>query len=637
MPEINILPKEIYQLIAAGEVVERPSSVVKEMIENSIDAGAKSVTVEIKNGGSTYIRITDDGCGIARSQVKKVFIPHATSKIAARDDLDAIATLGFRGEAMASISAVAKVELITRAQGEELGTRYEIAGSQELDFSDAGCPVGTTIAVRDIFYNTPARMKFLKKDVTEGNAVSAVVESMAISHADISFRFIRDGKQILMTSGNGILKDAVYSVFGKEFASSLIEVDYSINHMRISGLVTKPHASRKSRSMQYFFINSRMVKSRTALAALEQAYKNLIMVGRFPGCVLNIECDASFVDVNVHPAKIEVRFANEKPVFDLIYYGVKSAVETGDTPKEAVLKEQSSVSGRLDFLKKEEPPVQMQFRQKQDVNDFWSVAAPKKYNAEFEKATADAEKKFSGFINISQDTKKETKKEVEAYTQVLDDVVECADNAANAAVSSKKSIINDKPQKIEIPDFTVVGEAFKTYILVQIDNDLFVIDKHAAHERMNFEKLKSETVINSQVLLAPVVVKLSSAEYTLVCDNLDLYKNCGFLVEDFGNSSVIVRECPSILDGEDVEDLILETVQKLSDGKTDIMPEQMDWIFHSTSCRAAVKAGDYTSPYERDLFVKKLLSMPEIRYCPHGRPVMIKISKYDIEKQFGRV
>lgn len=637
MPEINILPKEIYQLIAAGEVVERPSSVVKEMIENSIDAGAKSVTVEIKNGGSTYIRITDDGCGIAKSQVKKVFIPHATSKITVRDDLDAIATLGFRGEAMASISAVAKVELITRSQDEELGTRYEIAGSQEMDFSDAGCPVGTTIVVRDIFYNTPARMKFLKKDVTEGNAVSAVVESMAVSHADISFRFIRDGKQILMTSGNGSLKDAVYSVFGKEFASSLIEVDYSINHMRISGLVTKPHASRKSRSMQYFFINSRMVKSRTALAALEQAYKNLIMVGRFPGCVLNIECDTSFVDVNVHPAKIEVRFANEKPVFDLIYYGVKSAVETGDTPKEAVFKEQSSVSGKLDFLKKEEPPVQMQFRQKQNVNDFWSVAAPKKYNAGVEKAPADAEKKFSGFINISQDIKKETKKKVETYTQVLDSIVESTDDATNAVVPVEESIANGKPQEIEIPDFTVVGEAFKTYIIVQIDNDLFMIDKHAAHERMNFEKLKSETVINSQVLLAPVVVKLSSEEYTLVCDNLDLYKNCGFLVEDFGNSSVIVRECPSILDGEDVEDLIFETVQKLIDGKTDIMPEQMDWIFHSTSCRAAVKAGDYTSPYERDLFVKKLLSMPEIRYCPHGRPVMIKISKYDIEKQFGRV
>lgn len=638
MPEINILPKEIYQLIAAGEVVERPSSVVKEMIENSIDAGSKSITVEIKNGGSTYIRITDDGCGIARSQVKKVFVPHATSKISVRDDLDAIATLGFRGEAMASISAVAKVELLTRSCDEELGTRYEIAGSQELDFSDAGCPVGTTIVVRDIFYNTPARMKFLKKDVTEGNAVSAVIESMAVSHADISFRFIRDSKQILMTSGNGNLMDAVHSVFGKEFASSLIEVDYSINHMRISGLVTKPHASRKSRSMQYFFINSRMVKSRTALAALEQAYKNLIMVGRFPGCVLNIECDTSFVDVNVHPAKIEVRFANEKPIFDLIYYGVKSAVETGDTPKEAVFKEQKPVSGKLDFLKKEEPPVQMQFRQKQNANDFWNVAAPKKYNSSVENQQTDKrnEKQYSGFINLSQKSTNEEKQK-EVYKEVLENTSDFSDSESDVNEIKTDDTNNSTVQEIEIPDFTVIGEAFKTYIIVQIDNDLFVIDKHAAHERMNFEKLKSETDINSQVLLVPVVVKLSSEEYTLVCDNIDLYKKCGFLVEDFGNSSVIVRECPSILDGEDVEDLILETVQKLIDGKTDIMPEQMDWIFHSTSCRAAVKAGDYTSPYERDLFVKKLLSMPQIRYCPHGRPVMIKISKYDIEKQFGRV
>lgn len=631
MPEINILPKEIYQLIAAGEVVERPSSVVKEMIENSIDAGAKAVTVEIKNGGSTYIRITDDGCGIAKSQVKKVFIPHATSKITVRNDLDAIATLGFRGEAMASISAVAKVELMTRSAEEELGTRYEIAGSQEIDFSDAGCPVGTTIVVRDIFYNTPARMKFLKKDVTEGNAVSAVVESMAVSHADISFRFIRDGKQILMTSGNGKLKDAVYSVFGKEFASSLIEVDYSINHMRISGLVTKPHASRKSRSMQYFFINSRMVKSRTALAALEQAYKNLIMVGRFPGCVLNIECDTSFVDVNVHPAKIEVRFANEKPVFDLIYYGVKSAIEIGDTPKEAVFKENNTISGKSDFLKKDEPPVQMQFKQKQNVNDFWNVASPKKYK------TYDDEKTVKGVINLNKNQSTEQKQKT-VYEEVLNDVTKTLnDESQDASSNIEKTIAHDTSQEIEIPDFVVIGEAFKTYIIVQIDNDLFVIDKHAAHERMNFEKLKRETVINSQVLLVPVVVKLSSEEYTLVCDNIELYNKCGFLVEDFGNSSVIVRECPSILDGEDVEDLILETAQKLIDGKTDIMPEHMDWIFHSTSCRAAVKAGDYTSPYERDLFVKKLLSMPEIRYCPHGRPVMIKISKYDIEKQFGRV
>ncbi|MGN0532523.1 MAG: DNA mismatch repair endonuclease MutL, partial [Eubacterium sp.] len=353
MPEINVLPREVYQLIAAGEVVERPSSVVKEMIENSIDAGATGITVEIKNGGSTYIRITDDGCGISRDQVKKVFVSHATSKIKVSDDLDSIATLGFRGEAMASISAVARVELLTRAEGENIGTRYEIAGGQEIDLGDAGCPQGTTIVVRDIFFNTPARMKFLKKDVTEGNAVAGIVDRMAISHPEISFRFIRDGKQVLVTSGNNDLKDTIYSVYGREFSSSLIDVDYSVNNMRVSGFVTKPSAGRKSRAMQFFFINSRLVKSQTAMAALEQAFRNSIMVGHFPGCVLNIECDSSFVDVNVHPAKIEVRFANEKPVFELVYYGVKNAIETGDTPREAVISQkpmQTTVTGKLDFF-----------------------------------------------------------------------------------------------------------------------------------------------------------------------------------------------------------------------------------------------------------------------------------------------
>jgi len=312
MARINVLPKEIYQLIAAGEVVERPSSVVKEMIENSLDAGAKNITIEIKNGGSTYIRITDDGCGIERDDVRKVFISHATSKISKKDDLNSIATLGFRGEAMASISAVSKVELLTKAENEEIGTRYEIAGGEELEFDDAGCPNGTTIVVRDIFFNTPARMKFLKKDVTEGNQVAGIVDRMAISHPEISFRFIRDGKQVLITSGNGDLKSTVYSVLGKEMSDSLMSVDYSFNDMRITGFVSKPTASRKSRAGQYFYINNRIVKSKTAMAALEQAYKNTIMVGRFPACVLNIELNPAQVDVNVHPAKTEVRFANEK-------------------------------------------------------------------------------------------------------------------------------------------------------------------------------------------------------------------------------------------------------------------------------------------------------------------------------------
>ena len=319
MARINVLPKEIYQLIAAGEVVERPSSVVKEMIENSLDAGAKNITIEIKNGGSTYIRITDDGCGIERDDVRKVFISHATSKISKKDDLNSIATLGFRGEAMASISAVSKVELLTKAENEEIGTRYEIAGGEELEFDDAGCPNGTTIVVRDIFFNTPARMKFLKKDVTEGNQVAGIVDRMAISHPEISFRFIRDGKQVLITSGNGDLKSTVYSVLGKEMSDSLMSVDYSFNDMRITGFVSKPTASRKSRAGQYFYINNRIVKSKTAMAALEQAYKNTIMVGRFPACVLNIELNPAQVDVNVNPAKTEVRFSNEKPIFDLFY------------------------------------------------------------------------------------------------------------------------------------------------------------------------------------------------------------------------------------------------------------------------------------------------------------------------------
>ena len=616
MPEINILPKEVYQLIAAGEVVERPSSVVKEMIENSVDAGAKNITVEIKNGGSTYIRITDDGCGIEKEQVKKVFVSHATSKIKYSNDLNSIGTLGFRGEAMASISAVSRVELLTRTADESIGTRYEIEGGEEKDFSDAGCPLGTTIVVRDLFFNTPARMKFLKKDVTEGNSVAGIVDRMAISHPEISFRFIRDGKQALITSGNGDLKDTVYSVLGKEFASSLIEVDYSINNMRVSGVVTKPSAARKSRAMQYFFINSRLVKSQTVMAALEQAYKNSIMVGKFPGCVLNIECDKSFVDVNVHPAKIEVRFANERQVFELVYYGVKNAIETGDTTKEATFAErsqrtvQTTASGKLDFfIKDEDKPQQMEFKQKTEPNKFWQVAA-------------------------SSDVYRDEAKQPESINVIDKNNIEKLQTEDTAA-PIKEETLEVKPE-VEIPDFRVVGEAFKTYIIIEIDNALYLIDKHAAHERMNYEKLKASTEISSQILLTPVVVKLAKDEYSAVCENLELYSKCGFLVEDFGNSAVIVRECPSILDNEKIEDLICETAGKLLDGKTDITPEQMDWIFHSTSCRAAVKAGDYTSPYERELFVKKLLSMPEIRYCPHGRPVMIKLSKYDIEKQFGR-
>lgn len=636
MARINVLPKEIYQLIAAGEVVERPSSVVKEMIENSLDAGAKNSTIEIKNGGSTYIRITDDGCGIERDDVRKVFISHATSKISKKDDLNSIATLGFRGEAMASISAVSKVELLTKAENEEIGTRYEIAGGEELEFDDAGCPNGTTIVVRDIFFNTPARMKFLKKDVTEGNQVAGIVDRMAISHPEISFRFIRDGKQVLITSGNGDLKSTVYSVLGKEMSDSLMSVDYSFNDMRITGFVSKPTASRKSRAGQYFYINNRIVKSKTAMAALEQAYKNTIMVGRFPACVLNIELNPAQVDVNVHPAKTEVRFANEKPIFDLVYYAVKTAIENDRTVKEVEFKENpicwqesknvyqnndnKSFQAKFDFFKKKDEPPSQQVIKTKPRENFWQVEAPK---PEY-KIARDEKPKPRVDINIEYEEPEEISTAKSEDTPKEQDI-------------EKVVITDEKDNENFIPNFKLIGEAFKTYLIVEIENELYFIDKHAAHERMNFERFKAQATVETQMLLAPVVVNLTKDEFIAISENVELIKKCGFELEEFGESQIIVRAIPSLVDGDSVKDLMLEIAQKLLEHKTDILPDKIDWIYHSASCRGAVKAGDYTSRQEQEMFVKKLLSMPNIRFCPHGRPVFIKMSKYDIEKQFGRV
>lgn len=636
MARINVLPKEIYQLIAAGEVVERPSSVVKEMIENSLDAGAKNITLEIKNGGSTYIRITDDGCGIERDDVRKVFISHATSKISKKDDLNSIGTLGFRGEAMASISAVSKVELLTKAENEEIGTRYEIAGGEELEFDDAGCPNGTTIVVRDIFFNTPARMKFLKKDVTEGNQVAGIVDRMAISHPEISFRFIRDGKQVLITSGNGDLKSTVYSVLGKEMSDSLMSVDYSFNDMRITGFVSKPTASRKSRAGQYFYINNRIVKSKTAMAALEQAYKNTIMVGRFPACVLNIELNPAQVDVNVHPAKTEVRFANEKPIFDLVYYAVKTAIENDRTVKEVEFKENpiyrqesknvyqnndnKSFQAKFDFFKKKDEPPSQQVIKTKPREDFWQVEAPKPE------------------YKIARDEKPKARVDINIEYEEPEEISTAESEDAPKERDIEKVVITDeKDNENFIPNFKLIGEAFKTYLIVEIENELYFIDKHAAHERMNFERFKAQATVETQMLLAPVVVNLTKDEFIAISENVELIKKCGFELEEFGESQIIVRAIPSLVDGDSVKDLMLEIAQKLLEHKTDILPDKIDWIYHSASCRGAVKAGDYTSRQEQEMFVKKLLSMPNIRFCPHGRPVFIKMSKYDIEKQFGRV
>ena len=643
MPNINVLPKHIAELIAAGEVVERPSSIVKEIMENAIDAGADKITLEIKRGGITYIRITDNGCGIDRDNIRKAFISHATSKISTADDLNAICTLGFRGEALASIAAVSRVEVMTRGEGEEVGTRYCIEGGEETLLDDAGCPKGTTLIVRDLFYNTPARMKFLKKDVSEGNAVAAVVDRIALSHPEVSIRFIRDSKDVLFTSGDGKLENAIYKTLGKDFASTLIPCDYELEGVRVSGFISKPFNARPNRMMQYFFLNDRFIKTRTGMVALEEAYKNSIMVGKFPACVLNIHIAPGAVDVNVHPSKTEVRFANEKLIFNAVYYCAKSALQQGDTRVQANFKQKvgrqfmpKPNEGRqikiyeqqLEQVKKESLPKE-DFWGKTTSEEFVKLSEPKKT----EKITFNDSSEFSLKKDEEPDLIPVFKPVEEAKPPVIETVEEAVPKAKAEQPASEVEEAKPEPEP-----YRVIGEAFKTYILVEQGKKLLIIDKHAAHERMLFEKLRANGGdIETQMLLAPVTVTLSKEEYSAVLDNLELLDKAGYRVEDFGGGMVIVSECPTAVADADLAEVVMELAGYLVNNRRELIPEKLDWIYHSTACRAAIKAGDKTSEYELEKFVEKLLNDPDIRYCPHGRPVLIEMSKYEIEKNFGRV
>ena len=643
MPNINVLPKHIAELIAAGEVVERPSSIVKEIMENAIDAGADKITLEIKRGGITYIRITDNGCGIDRDNIRKAFISHATSKISTADDLNAICTLGFRGEALASIAAVSRVEVMTRGEGEEVGTRYCIEGGEETLLDDAGCPKGTTLIVRDLFYNTPARMKFLKKDVSEGNAVAAVVDRIALSHPEVSVRFIRDSKDVLFTSGDGKLENAIYKTIGKDFASTLIPCDYELEGVRVSGFISKPFNARPNRMMQYFFLNDRFIKTRTGMVALEEAYKNSIMVGKFPACVLNIHIAPGAVDVNVHPSKTEVRFANEKLIFNAVYYCAKSALQQGDTRVQANFKQKvgrqfmpKPNEGRqikiyeqqLEQVKKDSLPKE-DFWGKTTSEEFVKLSEPKKT----EKITFNDSSEFSLKKDEEPDLIPVFKPVEEAKPPVIETVEEAVPEAKAEQPASEVEEVKPEPEP-----YRVIGEAFKTYILVEQGKKLLIIDKHAAHERMLFEKLRANNgEIETQMLLAPVTVTLSKEEYSAVLDNLELLDKAGYRVEDFGGGMVIVSECPMAVADADLAEVVMELAGYLVNNRRELIPEKLDWIYHSTACRAAIKAGDKTSEYELEKFVEKLLNDPDIRYCPHGRPVLIEMSKYEIEKNFGRV
>ncbi len=668
MPQINILPKHIAELIAAGEVVERPASIVKEIMENAIDAGADKITLEIQRGGITYIRITDNGCGIERNDVRKAFISHATSKISNENDLNSILTLGFRGEALASIAAVSRVEMMTRAKGEDIGTRYCIEGGEEILLDDAGCPEGTTLIVRDIFYNTPARMKFLKKDVTEANAVAGIVDRIALSHPEVSIRFIRDGKDAMFTTGDGKLESAIYNVLGKEFASTLIPAEYELEGIKVSGFISKPFNARPNRTMQFFFLNNRFIKTRTGLVALEEAYKNQIMVGKFPACVLNIQANAQSVDVNVHPAKTEVRFANEKQIFNAVYYCAKSALTEGDSRVQASIQHKQK-----QFVQKQYMPQPVEAKQiriyeqqleKVSKEDFWkkttadefrsSVPEKKQDNPVVQKhivrdeSTFTVEKdevdlipsvpiiKTEPTVEVKEETvvvpiSQEEPKTVEADTVLPEPNVVEENETVSFAVVEEKEVEEAEP-------YRVIGEAFKTYILVEQGEKLLLIDKHAAHERMLFEKYRaSQDAIETQMLLVPVTVTLSKEEYSAVLDNLELLSKAGYSVEDFGSGMVILNECPTAVADSDLASIVMELAGYLADNRKEIIPEKLDWIYHSTACRAAIKAGDRTSAFELNSFVEKLLNSPDIRYCPHGRPVLIELTKRDIEKNFGRI
>lgn len=680
MSKINILQKHVAELIAAGEVVERPSSVIKELVENAIDAGSKNVTVEIKNGGTTYMRVTDDGEGIERDDVKKAFIKNATSKIFKEDDLEKISTLGFRGEALSSIAAVSKVEIITKTKDEDLGTHYEILGGEEGKIEDIGASNGTTIIVRDLFYNIPARMKFLKKDVSESNAIAKLLDCLSLSHPEVSFKFIRDGKEVLNTPGNNQIDSTIYSVYGKEFSDSLIPIDYSLNGLKVSGFISLPSKSRPSRNMQHFFINGRYVKTRTAMVALEEAYKGSIMVQKFPSCVMYISVPFESIDVNVHPSKVEVRFVNEKPIFELIYHGVKSALLNKDKP----VKMQFENKNLIENTKTQETENKSEFNlskaQLNQENPQKLVDLSSKNDDIKYKNVIKNEHKFNfSDLKLEEENKEENKDEIEIFiprkikndTFKSNNLISFSDNSfeniglphigenknkyeikpEDKTFGNEDKILEERqnvkleqtkivPEEVEFENkFNVIGEVFDTYIIIQKSKtELLFIDKHAAHERLIYEDLISKKGKEySQILLEPMTVDLSKDEFDAVINNLSLFEDAGFEIEEFGQGTVIVRTTPLVLDSSDIKNIIIEMASHILENKTDIETSKKQWLYQNVACRAAIKGGFKCEREEILALIKKLEQNPNVKYCPHGRPISMVMSKSEIEKQFGRM
>ena len=711
MAVIHVLDKHTAELIAAGEVVERPASVVKELLENSIDAGATQVTVSIESGGVKLIEISDNGTGIEAEYISTAFIRHATSKIETPDDLTNIHTLGFRGEALASIASVARVELTTRTEVDEFATVYRIEGGEEVSREPGARAVGTTIRVKDLFYNTPARMKFLKKDSSEGTFVSDTVTHVALSHPEVSVKFIREGKLQYVTPGDGQLRGAVYAVLGREFSRDLIELKNQEGVYRITGLVTPPKSCRASRSMQHFYINGRYVRNRTMMAGMEMAFKGTMMQGKFPGGILLLEMPADLVDVNVHPAKIEARFARENDVFDVVYHAVKLALAQPGTGErlftfEADKEEKAENSKKyVDIIKNDvknnnftglsaiirgqadpgvlpqqhwepakpaaapqqpAPAAAMQIptapsvprwkgsAQNEDMLDPFvtlhspkleTTKAPEPFRAAASEAQLDVEPEFGETkLHSPQDhmaawnPAQEAPKEEPESAPCVETEPDALEAAEQETVLAEPEQMNFDPTADQPEPLRYVGEVFRTYILAERGDELCLIDKHAAHERQLYEKLAANYGnVPSQMLLEPAAIDLAAEEKQALLDNIPLLENAGLEIADFGGNTVVLRAVPADVEPQNAESLLVEIANKLLKGGHDALNEHTEWVLHSISCRAAIKAGDKSSPQELLALAEKILSGEVPPFCPHGRPCVLKLARKELEKQFGRI
>ena len=712
MAVIHVLDKHTAELIAAGEVVERPASVVKELLENSIDAGATQVTVSIESGGVKLIEISDNGTGIEAEYISTAFIRHATSKIETPDDLTNIHTLGFRGEALASIASVARVELTTRTEVDEFATVYRIEGGEEVSREPGARAVGTTIRVKDLFYNTPARMKFLKKDSSEGTFVSDTVTHVALSHPEVSVKFIREGKLQYVTPGDGQLRGAAYAVLGREFSRDLIELKNQEGVYRITGLITPPKSCRASRSMQHFYINGRYVRNRTMMAGMEMAFKGTMMQGKFPGSILLLEMPADLVDVNVHPAKIEARFARENDVFDVVYHAVKLALAQPGTGErlftfEADKKDEKAEKPKIDadIIKngvknnnftglsaiirgqadpgvlpqqhwepakpaaapqQPAPAAAMQIptapsvprwkgsAQNEDMLDPFvtlhspkleTTKAPEPFRAAASETQLDVEPEFGETKLHSPRDHMAAWNPAQEAPKEEPESAPCAETEPDAPEAAEQETVLAEPEQMNFdptadqPEpLRYVGEVFRTYILAERGDELCLIDKHAAHERQLYEKLAANYGnVPSQMLLEPAAIDLAAEEKQALLDNIPLLENAGLEIADFGGNTVVLRAVPADVEPQNAESLLVEIANKLLKGGHDALSEHTEWVLHSISCRAAIKAGDKSSPQELLALAEKILSGEVPPFCPHGRPCVLKLTRKELEKQFGRI